>query len=100
VLEGRAKIRAKATQNLSSFNLDLVGLAVHSVAVDGRPTPFARAGGELTIAPEGGLRQSRVFTVVVDYSGIPESLEGAGFLHTDDGRSSPASRTSPRAGIR
>jgi aminopeptidase N len=84
-LEGRAKIRAKATQNLSSFNLDLVGLIVHSVTVDGRPTPFARDGGELTITPDGGLRQSRTFTVVVDYSGIPQSLEGAGFLHTDDG---------------
>lgn len=85
LLEGKAKIRAKATQNLSSFNLDLVGLVVHSVAVDGRPTPFGRNGNELTITPDGGLRQSRIFTVVVEYSGIPESLEGAGFLHTDDG---------------
>ena len=85
VLEGRARIRAKATQNLSSFNLDLVGLTVHSVRVDGRQASWSRDGGELTVTPERGLRERRSFTVVVRYSGIPESLEGAGFVHTDDG---------------
>lgn len=85
LLEGRATISAKATQNLSSFNLDLVGLTVHSVAVNKREAFFIRDGGELTITPESGLRKNRIFTVVVDYSGIPESLEGAGFIHTDDG---------------
>jgi aminopeptidase N len=85
LLEGRAKIRARTTQNLSSFNLDLVGLTVHSVAVDGRPAAFGRDGSELTVTPEGGLRQGRAFTVLVEYSGVPQSLEGAGFIHTDDG---------------
>src|SRR5687767_6373305 len=36
VLEGVAKIRATATQALSAFNLDLDGLTVRSVRVDGR----------------------------------------------------------------
>src|SRR5262245_16499766 len=31
VLDGEATIRARATQNLSSFNLDLQGLTVHSI---------------------------------------------------------------------
>ena len=84
LLEGKAKLRATATQNLSSFNLDLVGLTVHSVVVNGRRAFWSREGGELTIAPERGLPR-RNFTVVVRYSGVPESLEGAGFLHTDDG---------------
>src|SRR5262245_57707107 len=53
LLEGRAKIRVKAMQNLSSFNLDLIGLTVHSVAVDGLPAAFTRDGGELTITPVG-----------------------------------------------
>src|SRR5687768_14027099 len=36
VLNGKAKIEARATQNLCSFNLDLVGLEVRSIKVDGR----------------------------------------------------------------
>ncbi|HEV7735426.1 MAG TPA: M1 family metallopeptidase [Candidatus Binatia bacterium] len=85
LLVGRAKIRARTTQNLSSFNLDLVGLTVHSVTVNGRPAAFAHDGGELVITPESGLPKSRSFIVVIEYSGVPVSLEGAGFIHTDDG---------------
>ncbi|HEV7733474.1 MAG TPA: M1 family metallopeptidase [Candidatus Binatia bacterium] len=85
LLEGRAKIRARTTQNLSTFNLDLVGLTVHSVTVNGLPASFSRDGGEFTITPAVGLRQGRAFTVLIDYSGVPVSLEGAGFIHTDDG---------------
>ena len=36
VLRGVATIRARATQNLSAFNLDLTGLNVRAIAVDGR----------------------------------------------------------------
>jgi len=85
VLEGRAKIRARTTQNLSSFNLDLDGLTVHSVSVNGGPASFARDGGELTITPAGGLGEGRAFTVLVEYSGVPVFLEDTGFNHTDDG---------------
>jgi hypothetical protein len=41
-----------------------------------------------------------LFTVVVDYSGIPESLEGAGFIHTDDGTLVAGEPHSQRAGSR
>ena len=85
VLEGTAKIRAKATQSLSSFNLDLLGLTVLSVKVDGRRAAWSRDGQELTITPKNGIRKNRKFTVVVRYSGIPEPIEGAGFIPTDDG---------------
>lgn len=37
VLNGTATVRAKATQCLTSFNLDLDGLTVERVRVDGRP---------------------------------------------------------------
>ena len=91
-LTGRATIRARATQNLSSFNLDLTGLTVD--AVQGRtaaPPTWSRSGQELTIRPRGGLRDGRIFTVEVRYHGVPETatLPGtdfeAGFMHTDDG---------------
>lgn len=89
VLEGVATIRARATQNLSRFNLDLVGLTVQSIKVDGRRASWTRDGGELTVTPRKGLRDDRIFTTRVRYVGIPEPIENAfgvsGFLHTDDG---------------
>ena len=85
VLDGVATIEARATQNLSSFNLDLVGLTVESIKVDGRRATWSRDGQELTVTPKDGIRKNRKFKTVVRYSGIPESLEGAGFIPTDDG---------------
>ena len=89
VLDGEATIRARATQNLSSFNLDLDGLTVESIEVNGRPATWTRDAAELTVTPPSGLRERRTFTTVVRYSGIPEPVVDAfgvsGFLATDDG---------------
>ncbi len=90
-LTGKATVRARATQNLSSFNLDLTGLTVDAVKVNGRAATWSRSGQELTIRPRGGLRDGRIFTVEVRYHGVPvtATLPGtdyeAGFMHTDDG---------------
>jgi Peptidase family M1 domain/Peptidase M1 N-terminal domain/Immune inhibitor A peptidase M6 len=85
-LYGEADIRARATQSLSRFNLDLQGLTVHSIDVDGRPASWSRDGNELTVMPREGLRKREPFKVEVRYSGVPETLEdGSGFIHTDDG---------------
>ena len=89
ILEGVATIRARATQNLSSFNLDLVGLTVESIKVNGRRAAWSRDGGELTVSPRKGLRNKRIFTTKVRYHGVPAPIEdqfgSSGFLHTDDG---------------
>jgi aminopeptidase N len=89
VLTGVATIDAAALEDLSSFNLDLVGLEVRSVTVDGNEAAWSRAGQELTITPEDGLDHGQDFTVVIDYDGVPETIEDAfgasGFMHTDDG---------------
>ena len=89
VLNGRATIEARATQNLSSFNLDLDGLDVRHVEVDGRGAAFTRDGGELTITPRRGLDNRTKFTVVVTYDGVPATIDDilgiSGFIHTDDG---------------
>jgi len=86
VLEGVARIRARATQNLSRFNLDLVGMNVRSIRVDGRRARWTRAGDELTVEPRRGLRKHRRFGVVVVYDGVPQTgADGSGFIHTDDG---------------
>ena len=86
VLTGVATITAKATQNLSSFNLDLEGLEVASITVDGVAATWSRDGGELTVVPAAGIRNNTRFVAVIAYSGIPETLpDGSGFIHTDDG---------------
>ena len=51
VLRGLERIDAKAKQNLSSFNLDLVGMNVRAVFVDGDPARWRRDDNELTITP-------------------------------------------------
>jgi hypothetical protein len=89
VLNGLAILSIKATQDLSSFNLDLTGLNVRWIKVNGVRTQFSRDGGELTVTPRHGLRNHTPFTVVVKYDGIPEPVEDSlglsGFLATDDG---------------
>ena len=85
-LTGRAAIDAKATQNLSRFNLDLDGLTVRWITVDKRLARWSRAGGELTITPAKPLRKGERFTVRIAYDGVPETQpDVSGFLHTDDG---------------
>ena len=93
-LDGLAHITARATQNLSRFNLDLVGLTVRSIAVNGRPATWTRTDHELVVTPRAGLRRGKPFTVVVRYDGVPVTQEivlgpdfsiEAGFMHTDDG---------------
>jgi aminopeptidase N len=78
-LRGTATIEAVATQDLSCFNLDLVGLDVHAIAVDGRPATFARSRHELKIAPATPLGSGDAFVVVVDYEGTPHAFRVPGF---------------------
>jgi len=85
-LTGVATIDARATQNLSSFNLDLDDLAVRSVRVDGRRARWTHNESELTIVPDKGLRKHTRFSVRIAYDGVPQTLpDFSGFFHTDDG---------------
>lgn len=94
LLRGKAVITARATQDLSAFNLDLAGLTVASATVEGRPAAVNRAGSELTLRPDGAvedrLRRGRSFRTVVRYSGAPRTLTDAdgskeGWLRTGRG---------------
>jgi aminopeptidase N len=90
-LKGRAAIRARATQRLCSFNLDLVGLKVRGITVDGEKAGFSRAGQELTVEPRQTLRKGERFLVVVRYDGVPVefTIPGTdirtGFMATPEG---------------
>lgn len=89
-LVGRAVVTATATQNLSRFNLDLSGLTVDSVTVDGASAEHRQADGELVVTPSRRLANLSRFTVEVSYAGVPTAvtdgvLGSGGFQHTDDG---------------
>ncbi|MCM0675668.1 M1 family metallopeptidase [Micromonospora phytophila] len=89
-LTGRAGIVATAAHGLSRFNLDLAGLDVTRVTVDGADAQHRREGDELVVTPRGGLPRGGRFTVELEYAGTPTAkpdgvLGTGGFLHTDDG---------------
>ncbi|KES07540.1 metallopeptidase [Streptomyces toyocaensis] len=89
-LTGTATITARATRDLSALNLDLKGLDVESVTVDGVTARWSRDGQELTVRPRGALDRDARFRVVVRYSGAPETVtdpDGSeeGWLRTADG---------------
>lgn len=89
-LTGTAVITARAVKNLSAFNLDLKGLEVRDVTVEGRKASFSRAGQELTVRPREDLMRGETFEVTVRYAGRPQTVvdpdgEKEGWLPTDDG---------------
>lgn len=67
-------IEAKATQDLSSFNLDFIGFDITSITVNDKPAEFNRSGQELTITPVKPLVNNETFTVTVEYNGQPEIM--------------------------
>jgi aminopeptidase N len=73
-LDGDVTIRAKAEQNLSSFNLDFRGYDISHLEVSGRDVDFSRDGQELTVVPARGLVRHQAFIVRVEYSGTPEPI--------------------------
>lgn len=76
-LDAMAVIHATAALPLSSFNLDLVGLDVSSVVVDGLPAGIAREGErELVVTPAVPLERDVPFRVEIAYEGEPEPVEG------------------------
>ena len=91
-LDGHAVITATATQSLSRFDLDLSGLTVSAVTVNGRRAAFSRPAGsqELVITPSLWLRPNARFIVDVRYGGVPQYVtdpDGSpdGWIRTDTG---------------
>jgi aminopeptidase N len=90
-LHGDATITATATTPLRRFNLDLVGMRVDAVRVDGQPARTRRTGGELLVRPAEQIPARQGFRVRVRYSGTPQprTIPGIGapngWLRSDDG---------------
>ncbi|GAA2811156.1 M1 family metallopeptidase [Crossiella cryophila] len=90
-MAGRTTMTARATQNLSRFNLDFAGGVVHKVRVDGRRAEFRLEGEELVITPARPVRAGRGFAVEVEYTAdraakVPSPVdETAGWSKLADG---------------
>lgn len=89
-LTGSTTITATATEPLPLFHLDLAGLTVSSVTVDGVTAQHRQDEAELIITPPAELPAGREFTVVVEYGGDPEPFQNTrlganGFFDTPDG---------------
>src|SRR3954471_2964755 len=85
-LVGRTTMQATATQDLSRFDLDLRGLTVRGVLVDGHRASWRRYDHELVVTPPQGLPVGTAFATTVQYDGVPRTLpDGSGFIHTRDG---------------
>lgn len=82
-IEGVATITAQAKQKLARFNLDLTGLRVEGVTVDGKKATFTRVDRELRIKPAKPIAADAPFEVVVNYSGKPSSgeIESVGLVN-------------------
>ncbi len=81
-LSGTTTVTATASQDLSSFALDLVGMEVSRVTVDGVAVPSRREGQrDLRITPARPLATGHRFTVAVTYAGGPHAVTGSDPVH-------------------
>lgn len=87
-LDARTTISASALRPLSSYSLDLVGMNVSRVVVDGVRARFTRHGHKLVVRPANAVRGR--YRTTVTYAGRPldhtdpdGSLEG--WVRTPDG---------------
>jgi len=90
MLTARDEIEARATSKLSEFSLDLVGLKVTSVSVDGEPARYTRGKQKVNVIPAKPVAKGNGFSVEVDYQGVPRKVvdpDGSieGWYRTGDG---------------
>jgi aminopeptidase N len=89
-LNARDVVEARATSGLSRFSLDLDGLKVTSVIVDGVEVEFSRGRGKVKIVPATPIAKGEEFTVELRYEGQPRKVidpDGSteGWYRTKDG---------------
>lgn len=74
-VRGIAVITSTATADLSSFNLDFVGLTIDRMTVDGRPATYTRVEPELTVTPTAAIAARARFVTRVEYHGTPHTVK-------------------------
>jgi aminopeptidase N len=78
-IDAETTLSLVATQDLTQFNVDLVGFNISSINVNGEPANFDRDGRELIIRPTTALASDQVAEVVIAYAGRPTAISGPGF---------------------
>jgi aminopeptidase N len=90
MLTARDVVEARATSGLRRFSLDLDGLKVTSVSVDGEAAKYTRGRGKVKIVPATPIAKREAFTVELRYQGVPRKVidpDGSteGWYRTKDG---------------
>ena len=89
-LQATAVIALRATQSLTSFNLDLRDLTVSAVTVNGVAADFRQADGELVVTPRKAVAKGSTVKVSVTYGGttgqpVDNTDSLFGWVSFDDG---------------
>jgi aminopeptidase N len=88
-LRGKAVLSAQALTDLREVRLDLSGLRVTKVTVDGVGSRFVVKRDHLVVKPRVALDAGQTFTVAVAYSGqprpVPDGDDECGWEELDDG---------------
>jgi aminopeptidase N len=74
VVKGRTALAIKAETRLTSFSLDLHGMKISSILVDGAAAKFTRTRDKVRIVPGMPIAAAKTFAVTVAYYGKPEAL--------------------------
>ena len=77
-IDGVTTVHAVSTSELEAIYLDLSGLEVSTVKVDGTAAVFSREDAELIVQPTTPVPAGVSFTVEVAYSGMPERIDDPG----------------------
>jgi aminopeptidase N len=73
-LRGKAVLDAVVVTDLRELRLDLSGLRVTRVQVDGGPVKYAAKSHHLVVRPHKELKAGNTFRVIVSYQGQPASV--------------------------
>lgn len=88
-ISGVVTLTMTATQDLSQFNLELHGMTIEKIIVDGFNAEFERDDLELTIIPAGPISVGETFITAVFYNGEPidpmDELGVEGWYNYGDG---------------
>jgi aminopeptidase N len=77
-IDGITTVHAVSTRELETVYLDLSGLEVSVVKVDGTAADFSRERAELIVQPVTPVAAGVGFTVEIAYSGVPERIDDPG----------------------
>ncbi len=73
-IDARTTVTAHAKSALTSVELDLSGLSVTQVLVNGVAATYTRSGNKLLVTPQAAVPAGTTFTTQVAYGGKPRSL--------------------------